>query len=95
MEGEFDNVLMSDALEHFQYPDRALKQVEKVLIDDGLLYIVVPPPRKLGAPPRRHHYQEWTEQELVEYMSQQGWECISIGTKIGLKRIYGVFKLKK
>ena len=68
LEGEYDNVVLSDVLEHLQYPDLALTQIRKVLAEDGRLYVVAPPPRIGHKAPRRYHYQEWNASQLCNYM---------------------------
>jgi SAM-dependent methyltransferase len=94
LKGEYDNVVLSDVLEHLQYPELALVQIKKVLKKDGRVYVVAPPPVPGRKGPRRYHYQEWNASQLVNFMFANGFICEDIKTISEWKRIYGVFKLK-
>jgi len=92
LQGEYDNVLLSDVLEHLEFPEKALEQVKKVLAPGGLVYIVTPPP--IRKTPRKYHYQEWTADELIAFMNTNGFNCTQITVMPKLIRIYGVFELQ-
>lgn len=87
---ELDNVLMLDVLEHLEYPEKALKEVQAALSSDGLLYITTPLAEE-GGIPNEYHYQEWTETGLVWLLEENEFKCVSIETEY--ERIYAIFKL--
>lgn len=66
---EFDSVLMVDTLEHFEHPKKALREAGRVLKKH--LYIATPPRGLLGRMDK-YHYQEWTPEELKEFVEGEG-----------------------
>lgn len=84
-DNSFDAVFMGDVLEHMEFPDKALKEARRVA---PVLYLAVPTPE--GKDP--FHYQEWTADELDEYMESQGFTLDGpILTVPEDKRIYARF----
>lgn len=91
----FDNVLMSDVIEHLEKPDIAVKEVKRVLRPNGYYYIVTPP-AKMGGLHDKYHYKEYTPKELVEYIESWGFILINnIEIIDKYVRMYGVFKNEK
>lgn len=95
-EKTFDNVLMSDVIEHLEFPDKALKEVKKVLKPDGYFYVVTPPAKTdSNSLWDKYHYREYKPQELIDYMDSNGFEIIGEVEVINkFVRMYAVFKLK-
>ncbi len=89
-DAKYHNVLMLDVLEHFEKPEIALEQVKKVLLPGGLLYIVTPPK---GDKLHDYHYQEWTFLGLMNLLSTNGFECVSLEIVNEYVRMYGIFKM--
>ncbi|MBI2634982.1 MAG: class I SAM-dependent methyltransferase [Parcubacteria group bacterium] len=87
---EFDSVLLVDTLEHFEFPEKALKEARRVL--KYYIYIATPPRGMLGRMDK-YHYQEWTEEELVKFVEGQGF-TLEGRTLLVLKEqcIYAKFK---
>lgn len=62
----FDAVLMIDVIEHFDTPQKALNEARRVA---PVIYVATPE-RQPNRPIRdKYHVQEWTRDELVEFMS--------------------------
>lgn len=68
--GEFQSVLMADALEHFEHPTEALSEARRVLT--GYLYITTPPKRADGKLTDKFHYFELSPDELKESVEGAG-----------------------
>lgn len=88
----FDNVLMADVIEHLGSPKKSLSQVRRVLKEDGYLYIVTPPAKKKGLHDK-YHYREYTPNELVLFMGENGFELVGdVEVVPGYHRMYVVFR---
>ena len=88
----FDNVLMADVIEHLEFPERALKQIERVLREDGYLYIVTPLANKKGLHDK-YHYKEYTPSELVLFMQESRFELIgNVEVIDSFVRMYAMFR---
>jgi len=46
---QYDLIIMDNVFEHFDYPDRELKRINKLLAEDGILYLSIPNIRVLPA----------------------------------------------
>lgn len=68
----FESVLMADVLEHFEFPNLALKEARRVLTK--CLYITTPPKRDDGKLTDKYHYQEWSPEELKALVEKEGFE---------------------
>lgn len=69
-DSHFDAVTMIDVLEHFGEPEKALEEARRVA---PVIYIATPE-RQPDKPVRdKYHVQEWTREELVEFMKQNDW----------------------
>lgn len=85
---EFGAVFMGDVLEHFEFPRVALQEARRVL--KNYLYLACP---EKGTNSDPFHYQEWTPEELKEFVESEGF--ILEGDILLVKkdkRIYGKFK---
>lgn len=79
---EFDLVYLLEVLEHLDYPDRALKEVSRILKDDGYMILGVPREpiwralnmvrgkylKGLGNTPG--HLNHWSSNKLVSYLEK-------------------------
>lgn len=88
-DGEFNNVLMADTLEHLKYDTLAIKEASRVLTDKGYFYIVTPP---AVAAKNKYHYREYTPVGLVQLMNRCGFDSVEeIRVEKELNRMYGKF----
>jgi len=73
--GMWKAVFIGDVIEHFEFPDKVMKQLPSILEDGGKLYIATPPKQgeKLQDP---YHYKEYTPEELREYVESFGFKYI-------------------
>lgn len=94
IEGVYDNIVLSDVLEHLERPEDALEQVKNALNIGGRLYIVTPPPIPHRNKPRKYHFQEWSSAQLVMFMAENGFKCLNIDVAPELIRIYGEFEIQ-
>lgn len=88
---KFEAVFLGDVIEHLEFPQKALKDIQRVLSPKGLLYIATPPAtddRKLQDP---YHYREYTPQELEDELKKGGFDLVEPIT-INFKRMYGKFR---
>jgi SAM-dependent methyltransferase len=70
-DNHFDAVTMIDVLEHFDRPQDAIREAKRVA---PILYIATPerqPGRRIRD---KFHVQEWTREELVDFMKDNGYE---------------------
>jgi len=91
-ENSFDNVLMADVIEHLKFPERAIKEIKKVLKPNGKLYITTPllkPSGVIG----KYHYKEYTKKELGKFISELGFS-LDKAIEIKWSIMYAVFNLK-
>lgn len=72
---EFDLVILSDVIEHIEYPDLFLKSIFDQIRFENL--VISTPDRglmnknfKYGPPHNKHHYREWTFSEFGLFMKQ-------------------------
>lgn len=87
----FEAVMMIDVLEHFEFPEKALREANRVA--NKFLYIATPPRRDDGKLTDKFHYQEWSPQGLVELVESQGFQlvdCVMVYPKE--KTMYAKFK---
>lgn len=68
----FDALLMIDVIEHFEFPEKALKEAFRVT--RNFLYINTPPKRDDGKLTDKFHYQEWSPEGLMKLVQSQGFE---------------------
>jgi SAM-dependent methyltransferase len=94
LDGKFDNVLLADVLEHLETPEKALKEVKRVLKKDGYLYIVTPPAKEDGTlHDPSFHYKEYKPEELTEFIVSQGFEEVEPVEVVNDRvRMYGIYR---
>lgn len=69
-DNSYDAVLMIDVIEHFDQPERALTEARRVA---PVIYLATPE-RQPDRPVRdKYHVQEWTRDELVAFMNNNGY----------------------
>lgn len=66
-DNQFQAVTMIDVLEHFSEPEKALAESRRVA---PILYIATPERQPDKRVRDRFHVQEWTRDELVDFMTQ-------------------------
>jgi SAM-dependent methyltransferase len=66
----FEAVTMIDVLEHFETPEKALKEARRVA---PVLYINTPPKKDDGTLTDKFHVQEWSPQGLVRIVEKEGY----------------------
>lgn len=79
----YDIVLMLQVLEHLEFPVDALKEINRILKDDGLLFLSVP--QAAGDHFEPHHYFNYTQYGLNSVLKQAGFDVIK------LDRLEGIF----
>ena len=77
----FDVVCCFEAIEHVREPGRTLREVARILKEDGLFFVSTPwVPRSKNQSDNPHHYQEWSHPDfrnfLLNYFSfvQMSWQ---------------------
>lgn len=86
----FDNVLMADTIEHFEYPDKAIKKALLALKPNGTLYITTPPAISNGTLHDKYHYREYTPKQLIDFIEPFGFK-LAEPIEIKYHRIYAKF----
>ena len=90
-DGEFDSVLMADVLEHFEFPEKALREARRVL--SQYIYITTPPKRADGKLTDRYHFREYDPTELKKEVEAVGFMLDgAIDVVIKDKVMYARFK---
>jgi len=84
---EFDAVFMGDVLEHLEFPEKALKEVRRVLKKH--LYIAVPIEKKIIDP---FHYARWTEEKLKKIVESIGFSFVEKMEPSNCLKLYIKFK---
>lgn len=87
----FDSVLMADVIEHLEYPDMAMMQIDKVLSSGGRLYITTPPALSNGKMHDKYHYREYTSSQLQGYIESFGYR-LDGDIENKFVRLYAKFK---
>lgn len=65
----FEAVTMIDVIEHFDEPEKALAEARRVA---PVIYVVTPERQPDKRVRDKYHVQEWTREELVDFMSANG-----------------------
>ena len=86
-DNEFEAIFMGDVLEHLEFPEKALKEVRRVLKKH--LYIAVPIEEKIIDP---FHYTQWTAKKLKETVEKFGFELVEEMMSNNNKKLYSKFK---
>jgi len=80
-ENEFDVIILSDVLEHLDYPEKALTECKRVLKKNGKMIITIPNSNnilfKLGiwnqaVKTGNEHKKFWGKKDFTEFLSKQG-----------------------
>ena len=69
-DNSFDAVLMIDVIEHLDSPEIALREAKRV---SPVLYVATPERQPERRVRDKYHVQEWTREELVEFMKSNGY----------------------
>lgn len=72
----FDGILLMNVLEHLSKPDKAIKEIKKVLKKNGKLIITVP--TKAGFKRDKTHVKFWGRQVLSEFLVKNGFKVKKI-----------------
>ena len=91
-DGQFDTILMSDVLEHIPNPDRLLREVSRVLSDDGKLLLNVPFYYWIHEGP--HDYYRYTEYALIHLVENCGLKIIHLSPYGGSPEVFADFSAK-
>jgi SAM-dependent methyltransferase len=95
-ENSFDNIYFGDVIEHLEYPNKAMKEIKRVLRNNGWLYLVTPPKQINNILQDEYHFKEYTPDELKSYIESFDFKLdSSIITKNEYVRQYGKFINKK
>ncbi len=96
-ESSFDVVLATEVLEHIVNPDRALREVNRVLKDNGLLFFTVPYVWPLHEVP--FDYFRYTPFALEKILTQSGYSDIVLrptgGWNAALAQMLGLWARRK
>lgn len=80
-ENEFDVIILSDVLEHLDYPEKALNECKRILKKNGKMIITIPNSNnilfKLGiwnqdVKTGNKHKKFWGKKDFTEFLSKQG-----------------------
>ena len=82
-DSHYDVVLMLQVLEHLEYPVKALKEINRILKEGGVLFLSVP--QGAGDHCEPHHYFNYTQYGLRSVLEQAGFEVLS------MERLEGMF----
>lgn len=75
LEVGFDTIVVSHVLEHTPYPEKALKNIDKMIMPDGILYIEVPKDQKVRE--KAGHFSKFTcFSDLDRMFSRKKWKCL-------------------
>jgi len=87
----YDVILLLQVLEHLEFPVKALKEVNRILKDDGILFLSAP--QAAGDHFEPQHYFNYTQYGLKSVLGQAGFEILKhhrldgmfvyIGNRIG------------
>lgn len=88
---KFNAVYLGDVIEHLEHPDCALREISRVLINGGHLYVVTPPALPSGKLQDKYHYREYTPEELQGYIISQGFVLVDPIKTVG-HRMYAKFR---
>ena len=98
-DGSFNSVIMDNVLEHIKNPEAILKEVNRVLVENGIFLVGVP--GSLGFTKDSDHKVFYSKEKLIKTLSQNGFKELKIfAMPINLKLldkylnqycIYGIF----
>jgi ubiquinone/menaquinone biosynthesis C-methylase UbiE len=70
-DNHFEAVTMIDVIEHFDQPEKALAEAKRVA---PVIYLATPERQPNRRVRDKFHVQEWTRDELVEFMKENGYQ---------------------
>lgn len=88
-DGVADAVISSQFLEHLERPEDAIKEIRRLLKDDGLFFISVPFLAPIHAAP--HDFTRMTEFQLQRHLKDNGFDILSMERLSGFWYVAGVF----
>ena len=77
----FDTIILQEVLEHVEDPNKAMKEIYRVLKFGGHLYIQVP--FIIGFHPCPKDYWRFTHQGIKEINEKHGFEVVDLGESVG------------
>jgi SAM-dependent methyltransferase len=80
-DGHFDFVLTQEVLEHVPSPDRAMKEIHRVLKTDGRVYIQLP--FVIGYHPCPNDYWRFTHEGMAQLAGANGFKVVQSGLSVG------------
>lgn len=81
----YDTIILSDVLEHIKEPKALLKEINRIMTNDGILFINVPFFYWLHEEP--HDYYRYTKYALLAMVEETGFEIIEFETLGGAPEI--------
>ena len=88
---EFDYFILSEVLEHLEYPEECLKSAHKILKKGGLGFISMPFIYRKHEDPK--DYQRWTDTKFKECLEKIDFKVISINNMGGVFSVINDFWL--
>ena len=90
-----DCLWMSHVIEHLKDPIQTIKNIHKILSDDGIIYIAMPDPffinwnspETWGHWSMREHHILWDMDSFIELMEENGYECVH-AVRHGIKKTF-------
>jgi ubiquinone/menaquinone biosynthesis C-methylase UbiE len=85
----FDRVIITQVLEHVDRPDKAIREIARVLKPEGSVLIAVPSQGKMPPGTVAGHVQDFSIDEMLRMIREAGLEVIE-HRKVGVREFYFV-----